>query len=322
MTLPKVSRHRVLAAVALSVVAVGCGHAPEGPAKLDGVYRLTTSGDELARFDAPAESDENWGTWTLVLNHGRFAFTRENDRVCTWAYGALELGNGHVMAWTVIDGGGTPPGAAANQPDDSYGFRWSRYQDVLTLTAAKGRPAGYFGVKPWRRIADTPTAKYLSSRCPPPAAAIEPSGAEKRARSPAPDATIELSGDLVRTPPTTWMGSVVSKQLGPGRLSIEGGTDFSPSASRTRLTFAARFSTGELRGCSITAILRRPHGRYLWESSGGQVTGTSPALREYLGLPVGIHGVTMTRRLNHMHGGLGSPPVARHEGAAETRDLC
>ena len=309
-------------ATALALVAVGCGHAPEGPAGLDGVYRLTTNADELARIDAPGESAGNRGTWTLVLDRARFAFTRDSDRACTWAYGALELGRGNAMDWTVIDGGATPPGAAANQPKDRYGFHWSRYRDVLTLSAAKDRPAGYFAVKPWRRVADTPTAKDLSRRCPPPAGALEPTGAERAVRSPAPDVTIALSGDLVSTRPTTWAGRVASKQLGPGRLAIEGEIEFSPSAPRTRLTFTARFSEGELRGCSIIAILRRPHGRYLWDTSGGQITGTSPELREYLGLPVGTRGITKIPHLHRVSTRLESVPAAEREGGAPSRDLC
>ena len=109
------SRQRVLAATALSLLAVGCGNTPERPARLDGIYRLTTSADELAGIDAPGEAAENWGTWTLVLDRGRFAFTREGGQACTWAYGALGLGQDNVMNWTVIDGGGTRL-AAANQP--------------------------------------------------------------------------------------------------------------------------------------------------------------------------------------------------------------
>jgi hypothetical protein len=308
-------------AAALSLLAAGCGSAPVGAARLDGTYRLTTSADELAAIDAPDEHAENWGTWTLVLDRGRFAFTREGGQACTWAYGALGLENGNVMDWTVIDGGGAPRGDTANQPKDSYRFRWSRYRDVLTLSGLHGRSAGYFATKPWRRVAAAPSAKNLSRRCPPPAGVLEPTGAERQARSPASNATLELLGDLVETRPARWSGGVASKQLGPGRLALEGDVEFSPSAPRTRVTFTARFSTGELRGCSIVAILRRPHERYLWESSGGQITGTSPELREYLGLPVGIRGVTTVANLQRVRGRWDSFSAERASGTA-SRDLC
>jgi hypothetical protein len=312
-------RKRVGVAAALSLFALGCGGAPDKPAQLDGVYRATTSAAELGRIDAAGESAQNWGSWTLVLDRGRFAFTRENDQACTWAYGALGRGKSNLMEWTVIDGGGSP-GAAASQPRDGYRLRWSRYRDVLTLRPANGGSAGYFAAKPWRRIAETPTPKPLSKRCPPPPGALEPTGAERA--TPAPDATIVFSGDLVRAGPTTWVGTVSSKQLGPGRLAIEGQVVLSPPRPRARLTFAARFSKGELRGCAINAILRRPHARYLWEGDGGQITGTSPALRKYLGLPGGIHGFTMIDRLNHMHGGFGSFPAGGRGVRSAPGDLC
>src|SRR6476661_584128 len=232
VTTTRVSRRRVLMATALSLLAIGCGSAPAGPARLDGTYRLTTSADELAGIDAPGEDAENWGTWTLVLDRGRFAFTREGGQGCTWAYGALGLEKDNVMDWTVIDGGGARLGGTANQPKDNYRFRWSRYRDVLTLSGLQGRSTGYFAAKPWRRIASAPSASELSRRCPPPASALEPTGAGRPAGSPASDATIELSGDLVRTSPTTWAGGVTSTQLGPGRLVIEGEIDFPPSAPR------------------------------------------------------------------------------------------
>ena len=297
---PRVSRQVALAATALSLLAAGCGDAPDGAARLDGIYRLTTSAHELARIDAPGESAENWGTWTLVLDRGRFAFTREGGQACTWAYGALGLEQGNVMDWTVIDGGGAGLGAAANRPSDSYRFRWSRYRDVLTLSGLGGRSPGYFAAKPWRRVAATPSAKDLSRRCPPPAGALEPTGAERPAGSRASSETLGLQGDLVNTRAATWEGAVASDQLGPGRLAIEGDIRFPQAEPRTRLTFTARFSAGVLRGCSIIAILRRPHGRYLWESSGGQITGTSPGLRRYLALPVGVRGVTTTADLRRV----------------------
>jgi hypothetical protein len=318
----RASRRLALAATALSLLAVGCGDAPDGAPRLDGIYRLTTSADELARIDAPGENAENWGTWTLVLNRGRFAFTREGAQACTWAYGALGLEKNNVMDWTVIDGGGARPAATANQPNDRYRFRWSRYRDVLTLRGLQGRSGGYFAAKPWRRVAATPSAQDLSRRCPPPAGALEPTGAERRAGSPASDATLALAGDLVNTRPTTWVGDVASEQLGRGRLAIDGDVDFSRSAPRTRLTFTARVSAGELRGCSVVVFLRRPHGRYLWESSGGQITGTSPELRRYLGLPVGVRGVTTTAHPDRVSSRVASVPPAQREGGAASRDLC
>ena len=307
------------AAAATALVAIGCGQRADQPPSLDGVYRATISAKDLAAIDAPDQTAPNWGTWTLVLDQGRFALTQDGDHECNWAYGALALGKGNLMDWTVIDAGALPAAAASSQPGDRYRLSWTRFRDVLTLSAANSGTVGYFAAKPWRRIAQTPTASELSSRCPPPAGALEPTGAEHA--SPSRDAALDFGGDLVRTGRTTWTGNGSAKQLGRGRLTIEGKVVFSPSETRNRLTFTARFSTGELRGCAINTMLRRPHGRYLWGGL-GQITGTSQALHAYLGLEVDIRGITRTDALTHMHGGLASIRPELRPSTVAPGDLC
>ena len=282
-------------AVSVALLAAGCGGG--GPPTLDGVYRASVSARDLVAIDAPGESAANWGAWTLVLNRGRFALTQESDQVCAWIYGALTLGKGNSMDWTVIDAGAAPAGAASTHPGDRYRFAWTRYRDVLTLSAPRRGTAGYFGAKPWRRVARSDA----STRCPPPAGALVPTGAE-RVR-PASGTALRITGDLTRTMPTRWEGPVSEPKLGRGRLTIDGTVRFAPTATRSRLTFAARFGAGELRGCAITTVLPRPRGRYLW-TGGGQVTATSPALRAYRGLAVDTGGVTTADDLTHMRGGL------------------
>lgn len=304
-------------AAAVALVASGCGGGSEGPPILDGVYRATVGAKDLGAIDAPGESAANRGTWTLVLNRGRFAVIQESDEACAWAYGALALVRGNRMSWRVIDAGAVPAGAASNHPGDDYRFSWSRYRDVLTLSAPARGTAGYFAAKPWHRIARTPVAK--STRCPPPAGALEPTGAEHA--GPSPDATIHFTGDLARTGPTTWEGGGTSTTLGRGRLTIEGSVGFSPGETRNRLTFTAHFSEGELRGCAITTVIRRPHAHYLWAGD-GQITAASPALREYLGLAVSLVGTTRVNDVNHMHGGFASLRPGPGTPAQAPGDLC
>jgi hypothetical protein len=98
---------------------------------------------------------------------------------------------------------------------------------------------------------------------------------------------------------------VTSRQLGRGRLTIEGNVVFRPPQTRSRLTFRARFSKGELRGCGIVDNYRRPHGRYVWDGP-GQITGTSPALHTYLGLGMRFGGIIKIDALNRVHGGFGT----------------
>jgi hypothetical protein len=308
-----------LAVVALALGAIGCGEQSRQPPGLDGVYRATIRAGDLATIDAPNEIAANRGTWTLVLNGGRFALTQETDQLCTWAYGALTLARGQIMSWTVIDAGARPASVATNQPGDRYRFRWTRYRDVLTLSAGQSGAAGYFAAKPWRRISQTPTTSDLSEACRPPPGALERTGAEHAA--PARNATIGLSVDLARTGPTTWKGSGTEKRLGRGRLKIEGKVIFTPGQTRNRLTFTAHFPTGELSGCAINSIARRPHSRYLW-NGGGQITGASQALRAYVGLGVEVGGVTMTGSITHMHGSLRSIQPEPRPAAAAPGDLC
>jgi hypothetical protein len=306
-------------AAAIALVVIGCGERSGRPPTLDGVYRASISAKDLAAIDAPNEIARTWGAWTLVLNGGRFALTQDGDQGCAWFYGALGLGNHNLMNWTIIDSGAVPAVAASNQRGDRYQLRWTRYRDLLTLTAVRRGSAGYFAARPWRRIARTPTATALSTHCPPPPGALEPTGAE-HAR-PSRDAAIHFTADLVKTTPTTWKGSGTEEALGRGNLTIEGEISFSRDPTRRRLTFTARFPKGELRGCMITRILRRPHARYLW-SGDGQITGASATLHAVLGLEVRLHGTTMADAPTHMHGGLtaGSPP--QRTSTAPPGDLC
>jgi hypothetical protein len=307
-------------AAAIALAAIGCGQRSGEAPTLDGVYRATISAEDLAAIDAPDETTPNRGTWTLVLDRGRFAITQDGgDQGCAWAYGALGIGERNLMSWTVIDAGAVPAAVASNQPGDRYRFGWSRYRDVLTLSAARGGAGGYFAAKPWRRIAQTPTASGLSTRCPPPVGALQPTGAEHA--EPSSDAAIDLTGDVVRTTPTTWKGDGMDEALGRGHLTLDGDVSFSSDQSRRRLTFAARFSGGELRGCAINTITRRPHARYLWDGQ-GQITATSPALHAYLGLPVSIGGITMTDAVSRMHGTLRSAAPQQRTSAAAPGDLC
>ena len=213
---PAVVRSALAAAIAL--VVIGCGERPGEPPSLDGVYRATISAEDLAAINAPDERAPNWGAWTLVLDRGRFAITQDaGDQGCAWAYGALGLGGRNVMRWTVIDAGAVPAGVASNQPGDRYRFGWIRYRDVLTLSTARGgvgRLLRCQAVAPDRADAG---GERLSTRCPPPAVALKPTGAEHA--SPSPDAAIHLTADLIRTTPTTWQGSGRDDALGRGRLT-------------------------------------------------------------------------------------------------------
>lgn len=158
--------------------APGCGHTARltgtaGP--LDGVYQFTdTAAESQAAGMAPGDAvvPENYGAWTLVLDRGRFAFTQEDRPACTWGYGTFTV-RGNKMEWLVTNGGGIAPDNATDKPGEDYLFGWSLYRGVLTLSPVKGAISpGNFRAKPWARVSTTPSARFLSKRCLPPAGAL------------------------------------------------------------------------------------------------------------------------------------------------------
>jgi len=159
-----------LAAPATTLPA--CHHTPtpltSGATPVDGVWSMTTD----RRAAIPEYFDENWGDWIYVFDRGRFAITQENRRACTWGYGTYTIADNR-MTWDFTDGGGIAPNGATNKPGEHFVFGLSSYRDTLTLTPVKGEISpGNFRAKPWRRLSSTPTRRYFSKRCPPPAAAL------------------------------------------------------------------------------------------------------------------------------------------------------
>jgi TRAP-type C4-dicarboxylate transport system substrate-binding protein len=147
----------------------------ENAGPLDGVWRFTTTATDLRAAGAP-QSDivpENYGTYTFVFDRGRFAFTQEDRQACTWGYGTFML-NATRMEWLFTDGGGIAPDNAANEPGEFFTFGWSLYRGVLMLSPVKGAvsPNPSLG-KSWVRISTTPSARFLSRRCLPPAGVLQ-----------------------------------------------------------------------------------------------------------------------------------------------------
>jgi len=159
--------------------APGCAQVPRLAGKagpLDGVWQFTTTAADL-RAAGASQGDivpENYGTYTFVIDRGRFAFTQESRQACTWAYGTFTV-KGDRFGLLVTDGGGIAPDGATNKPGELFTFRWSLYRGMLTLYPVKGAVSPNPSVgKPWPRISTKPSARFLSRRCPPPAAALPP----------------------------------------------------------------------------------------------------------------------------------------------------
>jgi TRAP-type C4-dicarboxylate transport system substrate-binding protein len=136
---------------------------------LDGVWRFTATPADL-RSAGWSQGDvvpENYGTFTIVIDRGRFAFTNENRRACIWAYGTFTV-HGNQFKELFTDGGGVAPTGAANKPGELFTDRWSLYRGVLTLSPVLGPSMP----KPWLKISTTPSPRFLSARCPPPTGAL------------------------------------------------------------------------------------------------------------------------------------------------------
>jgi TRAP-type C4-dicarboxylate transport system substrate-binding protein len=149
---------------------------PTGTAgTLDGVYRFTDTAAQLRAAPGTTAADmmpENYGTWTLVLDRGHFATTQEDSQACTWGYGTFTI-KGNKIEWLFTDGGAPTPDPATNKPGEDFLYGWSLYRGVLTLSPVTGAISpSNFRVKPWARISTTPSARFLSKRCPPPAGAL------------------------------------------------------------------------------------------------------------------------------------------------------
>jgi TRAP-type transport system periplasmic protein len=137
--------------------------------------------DGTYRMDAPANCDpapENCGTWSLVFDRGRFAFTQEDGIACTWGYGTLTV-SGNEIAWSITDGGGYAPHGTVNRPGERFVYAWNLYKERMTLALLPVGPAfvsnsrsALIFLDPWRRLSATGERSYLSSRCPPPREAL------------------------------------------------------------------------------------------------------------------------------------------------------
>ena len=157
--------------------APGCAQAPPLAGKagpLDGVWRYTDTAADL-RAAGVLQGDivpENYGTFTMVIDRGRFAVTQEDQQACTWGYGTFAV-KGNEFEQLFTNGGGIAPDNATNKPGEFFTFRWSLYRGALTLFPVQGAVSPT-PPKPWVRISTTPSARFLSLRCPPPAGALPP----------------------------------------------------------------------------------------------------------------------------------------------------
>jgi hypothetical protein len=75
------------------------------------------------------------------------------------------------MIWDFEGGGGESPNDATNKPGEEFGFNWSLYRDVLTLTKKDGMTAPMPDGNHWKfqQVNAIPDPSALNQQCPPPA---------------------------------------------------------------------------------------------------------------------------------------------------------
>jgi TRAP-type C4-dicarboxylate transport system substrate-binding protein len=125
------------------------GAADQQATVLDGVYRTSFTREELAASplltDPSEASDENWGRFTLTLQHGRVTFTAQQTDVANFHTSGTYTLNGDAIVLRFTAGGSA---------GETFAFRWSLYRDVLTFKrdASLGVAPTPWLVKPWRRV--------------------------------------------------------------------------------------------------------------------------------------------------------------------------
>jgi hypothetical protein len=125
------------------------GAASQQATVLDGVYRTSFTREELAAspllMDPGEASDENWGRFTLTLQHGRVTFTAQQTDVANFRTSGTYTVNGDAIVLSFTAGGSA---------GETFAFRWSLYRDVLTFKrdASLGVAPTPWLVKPWRRV--------------------------------------------------------------------------------------------------------------------------------------------------------------------------
>ena len=116
-----------------------------------------------------------------------------------------------------------------------------------------------------------------------------------------PGTPLRLVGNVTRVGDSTWRGQARGPG-GPGTLTLTGTVNLEARpccetprsrvpAPRHPIGFTWTTPGGTVSGCIMTTILRRPHGRFVWDGL-GQVRTATGALARYRGWAMSIAGET------------------------------
>jgi hypothetical protein len=124
------------------------------------------------------------------------------------------------------------------------------------------------------------------------------------AKAPGAKATpkFDFGVNLTKVNDTTWRGRGTEKRgLGKGTMTLTGLVIGDDTTSHP--TFKIKFAKGEVRGCTVTVLLRRPGDRIVVGGQ-GRITRASTVYRKYKGVKLALGGVMRLSNMNRIQYGL------------------
>ncbi len=103
---------------------------------------------------------------------------------------------------------------------------------------------------------------------------------------------------LTRQPDSSWTGPATLDGR-KGKLTVTGTIDLTDNGDLHTIRFSWKSGKRTVAGCSVNAILQRPHGVMLWDGL-GRITKTSRKERKYQGLHIGLTGPTHSDDLSRV----------------------
>lgn len=149
-----------------SSVVPSCGNplavssaAPGTATPLDGVYAVTVAPRDLT----PSQRlPEQYGSWQIVLDRGRFRFSERSGQTRWFADGLVRV-SGDEMSWTVAVADGSVPDGVPLRNGEKLRFRWRRDGNTLTLVSEAKPALAALVARPLVRVGDAPGQQRLEN---------------------------------------------------------------------------------------------------------------------------------------------------------------
>jgi TRAP-type C4-dicarboxylate transport system substrate-binding protein len=149
-----------------SSIVPSCGNplavssaAPGAATPLDGVYAVTVAPRDLR----PSQRlPEEYGSWQIVLDRGRFRFSERSDRTAWFADGLVRV-SGDEMSWTIAVADGSVPDGVPLRNGERFRFRWRRQGNALSLVSEAKPVLAALVARPLVRVGDAPGQQLLEN---------------------------------------------------------------------------------------------------------------------------------------------------------------